>query len=67
MSRSFKKPYVTEKNKRQAKRAANKRVRQAQYTAKLRKNKDKQYKKLYCSWNITDWRIYFNEPKYRRK
>lgn len=54
MSRSYKKfPCVKDSgnSKKFAKRSANKRVRQ---TNEIQSGK--QYKKVYCSWNICDWK-----------
>lgn len=78
MSRSYKKPYVTDQQsgrqrsvqaKRRAARkvrAANKKACQEDDTLTLADNK--QYRKASCSWNIRDWS--FRDPlnpKSRRK
>lgn len=58
MSRSYKKnPFVKEKNKRYWKRQANRRVRKTNCA------NGGFYKKLYNSWNITDWRFRLKEDK----
>lgn len=77
MSRSFKKPYITDQQQSrgskstasrsvQAKREANRAVRQANKKACAESEKDKladgkQYRKEYCSWSIRDWS--FHNPK----
>lgn len=77
MSRSYKKPYITDQASRkpnksrasrsvEAKRAANQAVRRANKKACKESEKDeladgKQYRKEYCSWNIRDYS--FHCPK----
>ena len=67
MSRSYKRvPVFKEVNKKRAKRQANKIVRQ-----KIKKEDEStQYKKLFCSYDITDYRYWDTETtddKWRRK
>ena len=58
MSRSRKKPVWTENNKSWAKRQANKTVRR--YKNGLSNGSN--YRKLFCSWDITDYRIRTDKP-----
>lgn len=54
MSRSYRKPWWTEGTKRKPeKRQANKRVRKQEDLSE-----GNAYKKIYCSWDICDYKIY---------
>lgn len=57
MSRSYRKPVAKETNKKFFKRVANKKVRRSKIISN-----NKWYKKLYCSWNISDYRFYNEKP-----
>jgi hypothetical protein len=59
MSRSYRKPYFTETRKRWAKRKASKAVRRRKDLSD-----GASYKKVYESWNITDFRY---ECPYEKK
>lgn len=62
MSRSYKKPWICDRspyNKNQA----NRKVRRY----KRRIQNGKSYKKLYCSYNICDYKWYYNKPESYRK
>lgn len=67
MSRSRKKPYITDQQKggrsRPAKRQAARAVRQTEDTPA----NGRAYRKEFCSWNIRDWSFYSRDPKARRK
>lgn len=54
MSRSYRKPYITQKNKKWAKQRAAKKVRKA---ADMGNNS--YYKKIYESWDINEFRLYY--------
>jgi len=64
MSRSYRKPWVVDgydtKRKQWAKRQANKRIRQTSVVAD-----GMQYKKLYCRWDISDYRYYADNKPYQ--
>lgn len=62
MSRSYKKPYVKSGCCKGGKRAANKKVRKYRITLN-----GGLFKKLYESWNIVDYKVYYDVPKNRRK
>lgn len=64
MSRSYKKPYVKDKsNKKDGKKAANNKVKRTKEIGN-----GKQYKKVYNSWNICDYKFRIDEdPKFKRK
>lgn len=56
MARSMKKPWICDSNP-WAKRQANKRVRREN----MKIPNGKQYRKLYCSYDICDWKSYYPE------
>lgn len=62
MSRSYKKPYLSDQYT-PGKKSANRAVRRTKDVAD-----GKSYKKVYCTWNIRDWSFYCpTNPKARRK
>jgi hypothetical protein len=67
MSRSYKKPVITDqqrnnKSSKWAKRQANKAVRKESQVAD-----GKSYRKVSDSWKIRDWSFYSTDPKAKRK
>ena len=62
MSRSYKKPYIKQDGTKWAKRLANKRVRHTEDVGNYGS-----YKKVFCSYDISDYRFYWDDPRGRRK
>ena len=62
MSRSYRKPYIRDSGTKYWKNQANKKVRKAPVVGNFGL-----YKKVFDSWNIYDYRCYWDEPKWRRK
>ncbi|MCP5491678.1 MAG: hypothetical protein H7A40_01375 [Chlamydiales bacterium] len=63
MSRSHRKPYFREENKKPKKKAANKSVRQASEDVP----NGAHYRKLYDSYKIDDFGLLTENPKLKRK
>ena len=62
MSRSYKKPWICDRNP-YSKNQANRKVRR--YKRKIKDGKS--YRKLYNSYNICDYKFYWDKPKSYRK
>jgi hypothetical protein len=67
MSRSYKRPYVTDQNRGKPKRGTDKRI-----AARAVRNADEvgngaSYRRISNPWDIRDWSIYDQFPKARRK
>ena len=67
MSRSYKKPYITEQNKGHPKRGTDKRIAARAVRSSDEVPNGKAYRKFSNSWDIRDWSFYSEDHKARRK